>query len=160
MSAALAERTVDNAAIRELAQRMETLRLDMDRMGAHFIHHIDSPEDYQQALKVIDELTDGQELTSVESNLLEILCDTVERYESKASEFSAFNARIEGLSEVDVLKALMLQNKLTGAELPEIGDKSVVSRILSGQRRLTIEMVSRLAARFNVEPGIFVPRTV
>jgi len=160
MSAALAERTVDNAAIRELAQRMETLRLDMDRMGAHFIHHIDSPEDYQQALKVIDELTDGQELTSVESNLLEILCDTVERYESKAPEFSAFNARIEGLSEVDVLKALMLQNKLTGAELPEIGDKSVVSRILSGQRRLTIEMVSRLAARFNVEPGIFVPRTV
>jgi len=160
MSAALAERTVDNAAIRELAQRMETLRLDMDRMGAHFIHHIDSPEDYQQALKVIDELTDGQELTSVESNLLEILCDTVERYESKAPEFSAFNARIEGLSEVDVLKALMLQNKLTGAELPEIGDKSVVSRILSGQRRLTIEMVSRLAARFNLEPGIFVPRTV
>jgi len=160
MSAALAERTVDNAAIRELAQRMETLRLDMDRLGAHFIHHIDSPEDYQQSLKVIDELTDGQELTSVESNLLEILCDTVERYESKAPEFSAFNARIEGLSEVDVLKALMLQNKLTGAELPEIGDKSVVSRILSGQRRLTIEMVSRLAARFNVEPGIFVPRTV
>jgi len=160
MSAALAERTVDNAAIRELAQRMETLRLDMDRLGAHFIHHIDSPEDYQQALKVIDELTDGQELTSVESNLLEILCDTVERYESKAPEFSAFNARIEGLSEVDVLKALMLQNKLTGAELPEIGDKSVVSRILSGQRRLTIEMVSRLAARFNLEPGIFVPRTV
>jgi HTH-type transcriptional regulator/antitoxin HigA len=160
MSAALAERTVDNAAIRELAQRMETLRLDMDRLGAHFIHHIDSPEDYQQALKVIDELTDGQELTSVESNLLEILCDTVERYESRAPELSAFNARIEGLSELDVLKALMLQNKLTGADLPEIGDKSVVSRVLSGQRRLTIEMVARLAARFNVEPGVFVPRTV
>jgi HTH-type transcriptional regulator/antitoxin HigA len=159
MSAALAERTVDNAAIRELAQRMETLRLDMDRLGAHFMHHIDSPQDYQQALKVIDELTDGQELTSVESNLLDILCDTVERYESKAPELTAFNARVEGLSELDLLKALMLQNKLTGADLPEIGDKSVVSRILSGQRRLTIEMVGRLAARFHLDPGVFVPRT-
>lgn len=158
MSPAVAERTVDKTAIRELAQRMETLRLDMDRLGAHFLHHIDSPEDYQQALTVIDELTDGQELTSVESNLLEILCDTVERYESNAPQFSAFNARIAGLTEVDLLKALMLQNQLTGADLPEIGDKSVVSRILSGQRRLTIEMVARLAARFHVDPGAFVLR--
>ncbi|WP_349970657.1 transcriptional regulator [Pseudomonas caspiana] len=158
MSPAVAERTVDKTAIRELAQRMEILRLDMDRLGAHFLHHIDSPEDYQQALTVIDELTDGQELTSVESNLLEILCDTVERYESNAPQFSAFNARIAGLTEVDLLKALMLQNQLTGADLPEIGDKSVVSRILSGQRRLTIEMVARLAARFHVDPGAFVPR--
>ncbi|MET0126814.1 MAG: helix-turn-helix domain-containing protein, partial [Pseudomonas caspiana] len=65
---------------------------------------------------------------------------------------------IAGLTEVDLLKALMLQNQLTGADLPEIGDKSVVSRILSGQRRLTIEMVARLAARFHVDPGAFVPR--
>jgi HTH-type transcriptional regulator/antitoxin HigA len=158
MSPAIAERTVDKAAIRQLAQRMETLRLDMDRLGAHFMHHIDTPEDYQQALQVIDELTDGQELTSVESNLLDNLCDTVERYESSAPQFSAFNARIAGLTEVDLLKALMLQNNLTGADLPEIGDKSVVSRILSGQRRLTIEMVARLAARFHVDPGAFVPR--
>lgn len=50
MSTASAERTVDKDAIRDLAQRMETLRLDMDRLGAHFIHHIDTPEDYQQAL--------------------------------------------------------------------------------------------------------------
>lgn len=158
MSAAVSERTVDNAAIRELAQRMEALRLDMDRLGAHYIHHIGSPEDYQQALKLIDELTDGQELSSTESNLLEMLCDTVERYESKSQQFSVFNKRIDGLSEVDLLKALMQQNRLTGADLPEIGDKSVVSRILNGQRRLTIEMVAKLAARFNLDPGTFVGR--
>lgn len=158
MSAAVSDRTVDNAVIRELAQRMEALRLDMDRLGAHYMHQIDSPEDYQQALKLIDELTDGQELSSTESNLLEMLCDTVERYESKSRQFAAFNKRIEGLSEVDLLKALMQQNKLTGADLPEIGDKSVVSRILNGQRRLTIEMVAKLAARFNVDPGTFVGR--
>lgn len=160
MTSATAERTVDNAAIQELAQRLQALRLDMDRLGARFMHHIDTPEDYHKALKVIDELTDGQELAAVESNLLDNLCDQVERYENKAPEFAAFNARIEGLTEVDLLKALMQQNKLSGADLPEIGDKSVVSRILSGQRRLTIEMVARLAARFHIDPGAFVPRSV
>lgn len=158
MSAAIAERIVDNAAIRELAQRMATLRLDMDRHGAHFIHHIDNPAEYQKALALMDELTDGQALTPVESSLLDILCDTVELYESRAPQLSAFNARVGGLSEVDLIKALMLQNKLTGADLPEIGDKSVVSRILNGERKLTVEMVARLAARFHIDPGAFIPR--
>jgi HTH-type transcriptional regulator/antitoxin HigA len=160
MSVALAERIVDNIAIRELAQRMEALRLDMDRMGAHFIHHIDTEADYQKALTVIDELTDGQELDAVEQTLLDTLCDTVERYENNAPQFAVFNARIDALTEIDLIKALMLQNKLTGADLPEIGDKTVVSRILSGQRKLTIEMISRLAARFHIDPGAFVPRNV
>lgn len=158
MSTALAERIVDNVDIRELAQRMATLRLDMDRMGAHFIHHIGTESDYQKALTVIDELTDGQALDSVEQTLLDTLCDTVERYENSAPQFAAFNASIDALTDVDLIKALMLQNKLTGADLPEIGDKTVVSRILNGQRKLTVEMIARLAARFHIDPGAFVPR--
>jgi HTH-type transcriptional regulator/antitoxin HigA len=159
MNAALAERILDNAAIRELAQRMDTLRLDMDRMGAHFIHHIDSDEDYEKALAAIDELTDGQELDRVEQTLLDTLCDTVERFESSASRFKAFDERINGISGVELIKALMLQNNLAGTDLPEIGDKTVVSRILSGQRKLTVEMVTRLGARFHMDPGAFLPRS-
>ncbi|KFE53273.1 hypothetical protein IV02_06370 [Pseudomonas syringae] len=125
----------------------------MNCLGERLVNHIDSPEDYQSKLDVIEKLTDGQALTPVESNLLDILCDTVELYENRAPQLSAFNARIEGLSEVDLIKALMLQNKLTGADLPEIGDKSVVSRILNGERKLTVEMVARLATRFHLSPG-------
>lgn len=160
MNAVLAERIVDNVAIRELAQRMEALRLDMDRMGAHFTHHVDSDIDYQKALTVVDELTDGQALDAVEQTLLDTLCDTLERYENNAPQFAAFNARIAALTDIDLIKALMLQNKLTGADIPEIGDKTVVSRILSGQRKLTIEMVARLAARFHLDPGAFMPRDI
>jgi HTH-type transcriptional regulator/antitoxin HigA len=160
MSAALTERIVDDAAIRELAQRMETLRLDMDRLGAHFIHHIETDTDYQKALTVIDELTDGQTLDAVEQTLLDTLCDTVGRYEDHAPQFTAFNAGVAALTDIDLIKALMLQNKLTGADLPEIGDKTVVSRILSGQRKMTVEMIARLAARFHVDPGVFVSRNV
>ena len=130
----------------------------MNCLGERLVNHIDSPEDYQSKLDVIEKLTDGQALTPVESSLLDILCDTVELYESRAPQLSAFNARVEGLSEVDLIKALMLQNKLTGADLPEIGDKSVVSRILNGERKLTVEMVARLAARFHIDPGAFIPR--
>ncbi|MFJ5296489.1 type II toxin-antitoxin system HigA family antitoxin [Pseudomonas sp. NPDC088368] len=158
MNAGLAERIVDNAAIRELARRMDDLRSDMDRQGAHFIHHIDSDEDYQQALAAIDELTDGQVLDQVEQTLLETLCDTVERYEGSASRFEAFGERVAALTGVDLIKALMVQNGLTGADLPEVGDKTVVSRVLSGQRHLTIAMINRLSTRFHIEPGAFITR--
>ena len=125
----------------------------MNCLGERLVNHIDSPEDYQSKLDVIEKLTDGQASTAAENNLLDILCDTVELYETRAPQLSAFNARIEGLSEVDLIKALMLQNKLTGADLSEIGDKSVVSRILNGERKLTVEMVARLATRFHLSPG-------
>lgn len=137
----------------EMLMRIRKDMKGMNCLGERLVNHIDSPEDYQSKLDVIEKLTDGQALTPVESNLLDILCDTVELYENRAPQLSAFNARIEGLSEVDLIKALMLQNKLTGADLPEIGDKSVVSRILNGERKLTVEMVARLATRFHLSPG-------
>jgi HTH-type transcriptional regulator/antitoxin HigA len=152
-------RIVDNAAIRELAQRMEELWLDMHRLGAQFIHNIESEDDYQKALAAIDELTDGQDLDSVEQTLLDTLCDTVERYESHASRFKTFDERVGAVTGTDLIKALMLHNSLSGADLPEIGDKTVVSRVLSGQRNLSIEMVTRLSARFHIDPGAFLPRS-
>lgn len=158
MNAGSAQRIVDSAAIRELAQRMEALWLDMDRVGAHFIHHIETDDDYQKALAAIDELTDGQTLESVEQTLLDTLCDTVERYENRATRFKAFDERVNAVTGVDLIKALMLQNGLSGTDLPEIGDKTAVSRILSGQRNLTVEMVTRLGARFHIEPGAFLPK--
>lgn len=159
MNAGLAKRIVDNAAIRELVRRMDDLRLDMDRQGAHFIHHIDTDEDYQRALAAIDELTDGQDLDGVEQTLLETLCDNVERYESSAPRFKAFDQRVSSLTGIDLIKALMVQNGLTGVDLPEVGDKTVVSRVLSGQRNLTVDMISRLSARFHIDPGAFLPKS-
>ncbi|MDE1197062.1 MAG: XRE family transcriptional regulator [Pseudomonas sp.] len=155
MNAGVAERILDNVVIRELARRIDDLRLDMDRQGAHFIRHIDSDEDYEKALAAIDELTDGQELDRVEQTLLDTLCDTVERYESSAVRFKAFDERGAALTGVDLVRALMIQNGLTGTDLPEIGDKTVVSRILSGQRKLTVQMITRLSARFHIEPSAF-----
>jgi HTH-type transcriptional regulator/antitoxin HigA len=40
--------------------------------------------------------------------------------------------------------------------LPQIGPQGVVSEILSGRRKLNVRQIQALAARFGVEPGIFI----
>ncbi|MFS9520486.1 helix-turn-helix domain-containing protein, partial [Klebsiella pneumoniae] len=48
------------------------------------------------------------------------------------------------------------QHNLTYADLKnEIGSKSLVSQILSGQRSLTISHIKALSARFGVKPEWF-----
>jgi HTH-type transcriptional regulator/antitoxin HigA len=60
---------------------------------------------------------------------------------------------------VEVLRFLMEQHGLKQGDLPEIGNQSVVSEILSGRRQLNLRQVQRLAARFGVEPGAFIARS-
>jgi HTH-type transcriptional regulator/antitoxin HigA len=49
----------------------------------------------------------------------------------------------------------MEQHKLGVADLPEIGSKSLVSRILNGERRLTRNHIEALSKRFNINPALF-----
>ena len=56
-----------------------------------------------------------------------------------------------------MLKFLMEQNHLTGSDLPEIGDKSVVSRTLNGKRTLSSTDIQALSQRFHVDPSVFFP---
>ena len=54
-----------------------------------------------------------------------------------------------------MLRVLMKQHGLGVADFPEIGDKSLVSRILSGSRNLTKQHIQKLAARFGVSANLF-----
>jgi len=45
---------------------------------------------------------------------------------------------------------------LTGSDLPEIGDKTAVSKVLNGDRPISHKMAYALAQRFAMEPGAFV----
>ncbi|MEA2080322.1 MAG: helix-turn-helix domain-containing protein, partial [Pseudomonadota bacterium] len=57
--------------------------------------------------------------------------------------------------DVAMLRVLMKQYVLGVADFPEIGDKSLVSRILSGSRNLTKQHIQKLAARFGVSTSMF-----
>ena len=60
------------------------------------------------------------------------------------------------MSDVDVLKFLMEQHHLSISDLPEIGSKSLVSRIVNSRdRHLTKKHIAALSQRFMVSPSVF-----
>ena len=120
---------------------------------ATFISHINNNEEYEQALALMDELIDDYDN---QKPLIEILSVTIEQWESTAPEFQEFNARIASMDNgMAVLKSLMEQYKLGVADLPEIGTKSLVSKILNGARRLTRDHIEALSVRFSISPALF-----
>lgn len=100
--------------------------------AAPFLSHIHSEKEYQAALTMVDELIDG-----VDNNiaLIERLTDTIEEWENTSKEFTEFNAGIQSQDAVDMLRFLIDQHELGVADLPEIGSKSLVSRILNRKGR-------------------------
>ncbi len=121
---------------------------------ATFISHIDSDADYQQALALMDELIEDYDANEP---LIGILSASIGEWENTADELAEFNARISNLDAgVATLKVLMEQHHLGVADLPEIGSKSLVSKILNNRgRTLTKAHISALSKRFGVSPALF-----
>lgn len=120
---------------------------------AGFISHINTDAEYRQALVLMDELIEDYDN---QRPLIEVLAVAIERWENSAPEFSEFNKRIANMdSGVETLKLLMEQQGLGIADLPEIGSKSLVSKILNGERNLTRKHIDALAKRFGVSPALF-----
>ncbi|WP_275287421.1 helix-turn-helix domain-containing protein [Halomonas elongata] len=121
--------------------------------AAPFLSRIHSEEEYQEALAVVDELIDD-----VDNNiaLIERLTDAIEEWENASESFTEFNAGIQSQDAVDMLRFLMDQHGLGVADLPEIGSKSLVSRILNRKGRdLTRRHIEALSRRFGVNPALF-----
>jgi HTH-type transcriptional regulator/antitoxin HigA len=58
--------------------------------------------------------------------------------------------------DIALVNVLIDQYKLTLSDLPEIGDKSTVSRFLNGKRALTKVAIVNLCQRFNLRPDLLV----
>ena len=58
-------------------------------------------------------------------------------------------------ADIAMLRLLMNQDELKGTDFPEIGDKTLISKILSGSRRLTKDHITKLAGRFDISPALF-----
>ncbi len=87
--------------------------------------------------------------------LIDILAHSIERWEDRSDAFADFNSRIAKLDGIDTLKLLMEQHGLGLADLPEIGSKSLLSKILNGRdRNLTKDHIAALSKRFSVSPAL------
>lgn len=106
----------------------------------------------EQALDVIDRLTEHAEHDSGRGEYLGALADLVYVYEQDHVTWPT-------VSGVDVLRHLMEEHNLTQADLaPLFGGRSVISEVLSGKRRLNLTHISRLADRFGLPAGVFIDR--
>ena len=132
----------------------EQIKLKADALfsEASFITEICNDEDYQQALTLMDNLIEDYDK---QRPLIEILSSSMERWEDKSKEFTEFNQRIAELNDVDTLKLIMEQHQLGIADLPEVGSKTLISKILNHKRNLTRNHIEALSKRFNVSPALF-----
>ena len=134
------------AALKKTAQRLQD--------QASFVVEITNGEQYDEALALMDELIDDYDNQLV---LIELLSKSIDRWESSSSTFTAFNKRIDQIDPaVSALRLLMDQHGLGVADLPEIGSKSLVSKILNERdRQLTRQHIEALSQRFDISPALF-----
>lgn len=112
-----------------------------------------SEKDYRDALALVDYLINHDD----ESPLIDFLAAKIADYEDHSEQFAGFNKSVDEMPVgVALLRTLIDQHKLSYADLKEeIGSKSLVSQILSGQRSLTISHIKALSERFGVKPQWF-----
>lgn len=112
---------------------------------------IKTEEDYQEALKLVEDLMSRDpDPGSEEGEQLGILTALIQDYESKA-----FPSQLP--NPIEAIKFRMEQAGLSTADLlPYLGSKSRVSEILSGKRQLTIDMIRALEAGLGIPAKVLI----
>jgi len=111
-------------------------------------------KDYQDALELVEQLlTDNPD-----SPLVDIVCAKISAYENNQPEIIALREEMAAMpTGLAVLRTLMDQHQLTTSDFQEeIGSKSMVSRVLNGERQLNLNHIKKLAKRFGVSPLMFI----
>lgn len=126
-----------------------TIQLWPEMAEVLYVPH--SEAEYEQTVALLDELIDevGEDENHPLASLMEILGTLIETYEN--SHFP------EPLGDpIESLKAFMDDYNLTAADLPELGNETIVAEILGGRRHLTLPQIRALAHRFGVTPAVFI----
>ena len=106
---------------------------------------------HDNALEMIDQLMQVSRLTRGQSLYLETWVQLVEAYEGDAMDGS-------DLHGMDSLKHLLEENGLNASDLARLLGihASMGSKILKGERALTVDHLRKLAERFKVSPALFI----
>jgi HTH-type transcriptional regulator/antitoxin HigA len=120
--------------------------------------NLSNEEDYNAALIALEEILDAADDTPTDplNPLIEILSLAIETYEAQDGKLVAFLDDADVIpTDVVLLRTLMRQHALTGSDLPEIGDKTMVSKVLNGKRVLQRHAMELLGERFGIRPAMF-----
>ncbi len=120
--------------------------------------YIKDNDHYEETLVLLEELLQEAEdsLDDPINAIIDMLSYSIETYENTDKELAEFEARaMQQPTDLAVIRLLMDQYNLGTNDLPEIGSKSMVSRVLSGERALSKNHIKALSERFNIDPGLF-----
>ena len=108
---------------------------------------------YENTVEMIDRLMVVVKLTRGQALYLETLVQLVEAYEAKHHAIDT-----SGISGIDSLKHLLDENGMGASDLGRLlgVHPSMGSKILKGERSLTVDHLRKLSARFKVSPELFI----
>ncbi len=117
--------------------------------NAH-IAPIREEEHYAKMMQLADSLVDtiGDAEQHPLLDLLDLISELIRNYDAQ-------HYAVPDASPRTVLAFLMDQHGLTQSDLPEVGNQSVISMLLSGTRQLNVRQINALAKRFGIQPGVF-----
>ena len=110
---------------------------------------VKTESDYQIALKRFEEIFDAP-IGSPESDEADIMGLMIDEYEKE-------HYPIDAPDPIEAIKIRMEELHLKQVDLvPEVGGKSRVSEILNRKRRLTVDMIRKLANRLNLSAELLI----
>lgn len=106
---------------------------------------------YRATVDMIDRLMAISSLTKGQALYLETMVQLVQAYEAKLFP-------VQMVRGVDALKHLIEENKMTAADLSRLlgVHASMGSKILKGERSLTVDHIIKLSGHFGVRPDLFI----
>ena len=115
------------------------------------VRPIKTEADYLWALAEVERyFKDQPEPTTPEGDRFEVLTDLMEAYENRTWP-------IEAPSPLEALRVFMEMRKLHQSDLAELlGSKSRASEILSGERRLSLDMIRRISGTWHIPADVLV----
>ena len=138
-------RTTESRSQRKLPSRFEDLVAMLLPRAIH------DEIDYENTIEMLDRLTSLPRLTRGQQQYLETLSVLVESYESEHHA-----TEVDDLSPIQVLQHLLDSNNMNASQLGDLlGNRSLGSKILRGQREFSKNHIRLLAKRFNVSPALF-----
>lgn len=113
---------------------------------------IKSEEELFVVQEVVDGLLDSGDMTPAKQDYIHVLGILIHEYEEA-------HVSIPDLYGVELLKALIDELGLKQKDLVDaFKTESIVSAVLSGQRKFTVEHIEKLAIFFNISPSAFFRR--
>ncbi len=107
---------------------------------------------YDNTVELIDRLMAAGRLTKGQALYLETLVQLVQAYETRAHAIDTSN-----LTGLDALRHLLSENQFNASDLARLlgVHPSMGSKILKGERALTVDHLRTLAVRFGVRVELF-----